>query len=171
MAAEKPIVSWLTGSGAGFYDEFHKKESSSRFSDAPPEVQEKSLLVFVLRRYIPPDVDINMIPMTVWKVSDISGGHHAEVLDLLLLGLGAVAPDKAIWLASPLVEHAYSEVGLPQKLLLEAILGGLHDAMGALPPLQNENLALSRHLAMNKGEVAAVLAKITAAKAEEETAE
>jgi len=165
MAAKKPIVSWLTGSGAGFYEKFLTMGTTLQFEGVPAEVKQNSLLAFVLSRLKNGSVEAE----TVYKVrvTDISEGHHDDVLNLLLLGLGAVDSEKNIWLAETLVRDAYGKVEADHGKLLEAILGGLHDAMDALPPLQNENLALSRHLAMNKGEVASILAKITAAKAEE----
>jgi hypothetical protein len=161
MATE---INWFTGSGTGFYEKFRVMSTELTFGGAPSDVKEKSLLAYVLSSFT--DGKPEVVPVYRLKVTDISDGHHGDVLNLLLLGLGAVASNKEIWLAENLVNAAYDKDENMHGILLKAMLSGLQAAIGALPPIQNDDLALSRQLEINKGEISSLLEKITAARAE-----
>lgn len=155
-------VNQLTGSGKGFFTVLLDRDTVE-LGTAPPEVQKDSLLSFIIRRFSPETIKIT--PMNRLLLSEIAEAYHGEVMDLLLLGLGAVDKSKTIWLSLPFVSIVYSGNSANLSTLLEAMLHGLQDAMAVSHP-KNEALDLTRRMDDNASEIEALLTKIAAAKSE-----
>lgn len=155
MAA--PLVNKLTGQGQGFYAALTR--AARRFGEAPPEVQEGSLLSYILAAYMSDAAVVADVSSHVLRITDICGDHHDEALDLLRLGLGAVSSAEEIWLATPLVDVAYEGDRLQVNRLLTAMLKGLETALVKTRPRGNE-VDLTRRMDDYVVEIEGLLAKL-----------
>ena len=152
--AEVP-VNKLTGTGKGFYVAFMGKGTQD-FTDAPPLIQKESLLSYVLQ-HMPASTEV--VPMTVYSPASIAPEYQEEVLELLRLGLGAVAADKTIWLAQTLVGHAYTNDAAKLRTLLNAMIRGRIAALKETRP-KNDAIDLTRRIDEEIAELEGLLARV-----------
>jgi hypothetical protein len=163
MAGEVP-KNQLTGNGNGFLAILDDIETLAPFSVTPSEVQNNSLMSFIIKSYYDP-IPADGI-MAQFQAADISDGHQDEVLELLDLGLGAVDSNEKIWLVYPIIKYAYVGGSGDLRILLIAMVSGRLAALKAERPI-NDTIHLTRQVDAEIAELDGLLAKLKAVKIEE----